>query len=404
MYEDITYEKLLQRMLDKVKTNVDKREGSVIWDTHSPTAIELQLLYIELDNLIRESYGDTASREFLILRAKERGLSPEKATNAILRGEFTPTDVDVIGKRFNLGEFNYIVTEKDEYGTYKVMCETAGATGDNIMGDLIPIEYISGLETAKLLETLIPGEDEEDTETFRTRYLNSFNDKAFGGNKEDYISKTNSLDGVGATKVSRVWNSDIKPADMIPNETVTSWYNSIVDSLEEPVKTWLQTVFKAASEKKLTVGGTVLITIIDSDYNKATDELIELVQEKLDPVNFSGEGYGTAPIGHVVTVRTADEVEINIVTNIQFDSNHSWDNLGTEITSTIKSYLAELRTQWGESDNLYVRISQIESRLLDIKGIIDIGDTTINGESENKILSELEIPVLGGVSLNGQTS
>ena len=67
MYEDITYEAILQRMLDRVPDKFDKREGSVIWDTHSPTAIELQILYLELDAILREAYGDTASREFLIL-------------------------------------------------------------------------------------------------------------------------------------------------------------------------------------------------------------------------------------------------------------------------------------------------------------------------------------------------
>ena len=38
MYEDITYEMLLQRMLARVPAKMDKREGSVIWDTHSPAA------------------------------------------------------------------------------------------------------------------------------------------------------------------------------------------------------------------------------------------------------------------------------------------------------------------------------------------------------------------------------
>ena len=74
MYENVTYEEILKRMLDRVSSRFDKREGSVIWDTHSPTAIELKILYIELDTIIREAYGDTASREFLILRCKERGL------------------------------------------------------------------------------------------------------------------------------------------------------------------------------------------------------------------------------------------------------------------------------------------------------------------------------------------
>ena len=42
MYESTTYDVILDRMLARVPDTLDKREGSVIWDTHSPTAIELQ--------------------------------------------------------------------------------------------------------------------------------------------------------------------------------------------------------------------------------------------------------------------------------------------------------------------------------------------------------------------------
>ena len=84
MYEAVTYEVLLQRMLDRVSDKLNKRPGAVIWDTHSPTAIELEVLYIELDQIYKETFGDTASREFLILRAKERGLSPQAASSAVL--------------------------------------------------------------------------------------------------------------------------------------------------------------------------------------------------------------------------------------------------------------------------------------------------------------------------------
>ena len=129
MYEKVTYEEILKRMLDRVSNRFDKREGSVIWDTHSPTAIELKILYIELDTIIREAYGDTASRDFLILRCKERGIIPYPATPAVLKGVFTPATVDVLGKRFSIETMNYIVTEKIADGEYKVECEEAGRIG-----------------------------------------------------------------------------------------------------------------------------------------------------------------------------------------------------------------------------------------------------------------------------------
>ena len=74
MYEDQTYEVILDRMLNRVSDKLDKRPSSPIYDLHSASAIEFQILYIELEYLIKNSYSDTAAREFLILLAKDRGL------------------------------------------------------------------------------------------------------------------------------------------------------------------------------------------------------------------------------------------------------------------------------------------------------------------------------------------
>lgn len=134
MYESTTYEIIRDRMLSRVSDRFDKREGSVIWDTHSPTAIELQILYIELDCILRDAYGDSASREFLIRRCRERGITPYPATRAVLKGQFTPVDIDVMGQRFNIGDLNYVVTEQTAPGEYRVECETEGKTGNQFLG------------------------------------------------------------------------------------------------------------------------------------------------------------------------------------------------------------------------------------------------------------------------------
>lgn len=396
MYENTTYDVILERMLDRVSDKFDKREGSVIFDTHSPTAIELQILYFELERILQEAYGDTASREFLILRCKERGITPYEATNAILKGEFTPTSIDVIGKRFNIGSLNYVVTEQISDGVYRVQCEDTGVIGNQYLDTMIPIEYIEGLETAELTEVLIPGEDEEDTEDLRQRYFDSFEEKAFGGNVQDYLEKTNAIPGVGNTKVTRIWNGDIRPADMIPTDSVKVWYEGIITTLDDEVARWLSSVYTAALEKKLTTGGTVLLTILDSEYGVPTEELIQTVQTTIDPNENAGEGAGLAPIGHVVMVKGADPVIITVNTTIAFDTGYGWNNLQSSIDAAISDYLLELRKSWADSNNLIIRISQIETRLLGIGGIVDIDNTQINGSMDNLTLSTYEVPVYGG--------
>lgn len=399
MYEEQTYEVILQRMLDRVSDKLDKRPSSLIYDTHSATAIELQNLYIELEYLIINSYGDTAARDFLILLCRERGIAPELATNAVLKGEFTPTTINLTGQKFNIGDLNYVVTEQIVPGQYQVKCETAGTIGNQYLGDMIPMEYIDGLKTATLTEILIPGEDEEDTEVLRKRYFDSFNEQTFGGNHADYLAKVKSIDGVGNVKITRVWNGDIRPADMIPSANVTAWYNSVIGGLEADVATWLSAVYMASFEKKLTVGGTVLLTVVNSlDYGAATNVLLDSVQTIIDPVQNAGEGYGLAPIGHVVNVKSAEAVNLYITATITFDEGYNWSNTKTAIQEAVDAYLLELRKSWADSNYTVVRISQIETRVLTVKGIIDIANTKINGSTNNMTLTKYQVPVMGGVS------
>lgn len=399
MYENMTDDLLRERMLSRVPDKLDKRPSAIIYDTIGSTANELAILYIELEYLIKNSYGDTAAREFLILLCKDRGITPKQATHAVLKGVFTPDTIDMNGQRFNIGDVNYVVTEQIASGQYQVQCESLGAVGNQFLGQMIPIDYIAGLETAELTEILIPGEDEEDTEDLRKRYFESFNAASFSGNKVDYLAKVRNIDGIGAVKVTRVWNGDIRPADLIPSDTVKAWYESTIETVSEEVATWLSAVYMAACEKKLTIGGTVLVTVVNAnDFGEVSAVLLNNVQTILDPEENAGEGCGLAPIGHVVRVKSALPVEVQVNTDLTFDDGHSWNDLRVPITETVDAYLLELRRKWADSNCIVVRVSQIESRILEIDGVADITDTRLNGVAANMTLGQYEIPVTGGVS------
>lgn len=350
MYENITYEVLLQRMLAAVPSILDKRQASIIYNALAPAAVELQNMYIEFDWMLNQSFADTAQREYLIKRCAERGIIPEVATKAILEGTF---NIDVpIGSRFSYDSLNYIVIEKISLGVFKMQCETAGEIGNQNLGTLIPIEYIDGLTSAELTAVLIPGEDEESTEVLRSRYFASFETNPYGGNKQDYIQKTNAIAGVGSTKVTPIWNG----------------------------------------------GGTVKVTILDSNFDKASETLIDTVQNILDPVGHSGQGDGIAPIGHVVTVNTATEVTVNISTSVTLDTGYNWAGVQADVIEAMEAYMLEIRTDWENQNSSYVRVSQIETRMLAIPGIIDIAGTTINSLAQNLSLTNNEVPVLGAVT------
>lgn len=356
MYEIHTYEAILQRMLDKVPNNIDKREGSIIYNALAPAAAELAQMYIELDAIFTLTFADTASGEYLARRTAELGVNRKPATKAIRLGLFTGAgDVPFnppIGSRFSGNNLTYTVLEKITDGVFRMECETAGTSGNQYFGNLLPIDYIAGLSTATLADVLVPGENEESDESLRQRYFNSLTSQAFGGNIADYKQKVNELSGVGGVKVYPGWNG----------------------------------------------GGTVKLTIIDSNYKSPSSTLINDIQTAVDPEGNQGEGFGIAPIGHIVTIVGVDETEVNVKSEITLQNGYSWEDVQPGVEAVISDYFTELCSQWADSAALVVRISQIETRVLGVTGILDIQNTKLNDIQQNLVLGADEIPVLGEVS------
>lgn len=347
MFENYTFEYLIEQMLNRVPDVFDKREGSVIYNAIAPSAAELAEAYILLDITNDEMFIDTCSYHSLIKYCKGRGIIPNPATKALVKGEF---NIDIpIGSRFSLDTLNFIAKEKISTGVYKLECENTGPI--TTVGTLIPIEYIEGLQTASITEILINGEEEETEDSLRSRYYASLDAQAFGGNIPDYKEKTNKLQDVGGVKVYPVWAG----------------------------------------------GGTTKLVIINSTYGVPTTELINNVQNKIDPTP-QGKGFGIAPIGHTVTVVGVNTTNVDISTTITYQPGWSFTEAKTSIEETIDAYLHELNKTWQDSDNIVVRISQIETRLLALPGVLDIANTTINGAASNLILGEDNIAKRGVIN------
>ena len=344
MYEEQTFETIMNRMLSRIPNTMDKRESSPIYAALAPAAVELASMYVSFDCMLEETFGDTASREYLILLCTDRGITPKTATHAVLE---LHTDIEVPeGKRFTGGENTYIVIAPGQ-----VRCEQVGTVGNEYTGTVIPIEYISGLGVAEITRVLIYGEDEESTESLRERYFESFEERAFSGNARDYRNKALAIPGVGAVKVIRTWNGP----------------------------------------------GTVKLVILDSICGQATDALVAAVQEEFDP-NGDGMGDGLAPIGHVVTVATVNEAVLSIATTITFDDGYGLNDCQSGIETAIEKYIKSLREDWENQSRIIVRIASIDAAIMSIKGVLDVTGTMINGAGQNLELTDYQIPVLGVVS------
>ena len=346
----MTFESLMKEMLSRIPNDLDKREGSVLYNALAPSAVELQNTYIEMDNILDMVFVDTTEGVFLTKKCHERGIERLPATNAICKGEF---NIDVpIGSRFYLEGLHYTVTEKMSQNVFKLQCETSGEKGNHPLGNMIPVEYIQNLTSAVLTEVLIPGEEVESDQSLRQRYYDSLFGLAFGGNIADYKQKVLQMQGVGAVKVYPTWQG----------------------------------------------GGTVKLVILTSEYKAPSQELVDMVQTAIDPTQNQGQGLGLAPIGHVVTVVGAQQTTVDVTARITYQNGYYFDRIQSALEQTIEDYFNELNESWGNEKNLVVRISRIESRILDLEGVLDVSDTELNGLQRNIEIDQNNIVVRGQVN------
>jgi uncharacterized phage protein gp47/JayE len=321
-------------------------------------------MYATLDYLLRITFAESSFGEWLDKRCSEMGVHREPATRAARLGLFydssgpagQPADVP-LGGRWNLEELNYEVTKRLDKGRYEMTCEIAGAAGNQLFGPLIPMESVSGVGYAELADILIPGEDEETDERLYYRYEEAVNTTPYGGNIDDYRQKTRKLEGVGDCRVIPVWNG----------------------------------------------GGTVKVIIIASDWNAPAQYLIDRVQEQLDPVPYRQEGRGVAPIGHWVTVEGCSPVTVDVGMELVMRPGAvTVGMIEQDVIEIIDNYLLELRKEWAGLPPGYttvIRINQIEARVMDIREILDIQNTRLNGSAANIALAANAVPVLGSVAL-----
>lgn len=337
------YSDIINRILQRIPSTIDKREGSISYIATAAVAMELAKIYLMLQSIENEAFPDTASLTYLKKHAVLKNLYPYTATYAVVRGEFNiPIDEDT---RFNLidSSLNYTVTSSatawdgDDVTKYYylLMCETIGSVG-NQTGELIPMVEIDGLTDAKITNIATYGTDDESVENFRTRYFDNITNPSFAGNRAAYKNAIANIDGVGGCKLIRAANG----------------------------------------------GGTVGIIICDADYGTPTNELIEEVQTEIDPIVNSGEGYGLAPIGHRVTVSGVEATAIEVSADFEYEDGYTWNSIYDSFMSAVSEYFDELNKTWADNDSLVIRIAQIENRLLNIDHVIDVQNVTLYPEDE----------------------
>jgi len=331
MFEEMTYEKILEDMLSRVTSDVDKREGSVIYDALAPCAYQLAQTYFYLMAFVDLVFGDTAVGEYLDRVVDDYGITRKAATYSVRKIE-TSGSVD-IGTRWGRNGITYTITELLSTNVYRATCEQIGEIGNTYTGTLENIDNVSGV-TATLTDVINSGEDEETDDNLRERFFSQVRSTPASGNAANYKKWALEVTGVGDAKVFPLWNGS----------------------------------------------GTVKVVIVDNDKQPANSDLLQETMLYIDEVR---------PIGAEVTVVSGAAKGINITAKVILADGYNLQTVNSLFLEAIKEYFKSITFLQS-----YISYAKIGTILLSVSGILDYSDLKINGTLANVSIANEEIPII----------
>lgn len=371
-----TYANILQAMLDRVSDSYDKRDTSPIQTALGPAAYALEEFYLELAKVQQSAFIQTAVGDDLDQLAIMGGISRNAASSAVRLGTF---NVQVpIGARFSTingaDSINFVVTSyAGQVGssyTYDLTAETAGSIGNEYIGAILPITSIVGLTSATISTILVAGEDEENDEDLRARLIEALLSDAFAGNVQAYREHVLAIAGVGGVQVYPAGRG----------------------------------------------AGTVVLSVVDGDYDPASAYLVSEIQTDVDPTVNQGQGLGYAPIGATVTVMAPTAVGIDINATVTLAPGKEFGQVEQPIIDALDAYLLSIRKSWdtnvSSSAVQYsadVYLSQITSAIVSVPGVQNVTGVTIGRSGSSAAASDIsltesgtlqEIPIMGTVNVH----
>lgn len=339
-------DEILNEMLGNLPNTYDKNEGSVIRDLLSPCAIYGAKRESTDEGILNNAFFETADYQHKIIIAKERAnIEPKPAGFAYGNVTITgaPGTIVSAGTTVASDVLLYDVTENSTIGAggtaeCKVRCREAGRAGNIPAGAIkafpVTIEGLTSVTNAAAFDT---GYDAESIEDLSKRYYLKVRNPGTSGNPAHYRNWAMEVDGVG----------DAKAFGRTPNR------------------------------------GSVTVYIIDSNKTGASAQLVKKVQEHIDVER---------PYPANVLVCSAQEVAINVSVTIVLNAGDT-----KNYTEEIKKYITGYLTSIAFLQN-YVSYARVSDAILNIPGIVDISNLTVNGSTTNVQTTEYtQVAVMGGV-------
>lgn len=369
MFEDMTFENLLDDVLDEAPDDIDTRQGSIFYDAVAAITLKIAKLYSDLRLVIDMTTVATATGDALDTKAGECGITRHAPTPARYRVNFEGI-IPNEGERFFTDSFFFILRHDTENNVYYLEAEDAGTECNSVLSGTIalPVGDIEGLESATFSTIYEYGADIESDDSLRARVQSKISGPAENGNKEHYKLWCEEVEGIGRARIYPLWNG--------PN-TVKA---VLVDSNGNP-----------CSQTK--------ISEVQNYVDPATKGYATVVNEKVYVVG-DGLGEGRANIGAHFTAMSAEGLPVNVSFIAEPAENYTTETIKSEVEKAVGAYLQKLCVNAKETIDVIVRLTTIGGILSDLPCIVDYRDLLLNGKAENIIPGQDDVPMLGEVNIS----
>jgi len=348
---------ILTRMLGNVSSDLDKSEGSFIYDAISPASQEIAQQETNLDQVALKFDLSSLSGEELATRIYQRtGITRNPATYAIttvlISGNGTINVGDLVQTPGGVQYKSLVQQTISSSANVNVQAVVAGSISMVPANQITQFPVaIAGLVSVTNQEPTQDGFDAESDASLLQRYYDTIQNPATGGNIAQFTSLIKAFAGVGDVKVYPTWAGN----------------------------------------------NTVKLVIIDANKQPPSTDLVDGAQTYMDP-GVQGLGYGAAPFGAFTTVEGASAMAIDVSFSAVKDADYTDGQRLTNVRSSITTYLQSIAYVSGS-----VSYGKIGGAILSSAGILDYSGLTINLGTANVPLSYTpsltQTPVLGVVSI-----
>lgn len=367
MFEDKTYENLLQDVLDNAPNDIDKRQGSIFYDAVSGVLLKIAKLYTDIELISKMTTLATAAGEALDAKASEYGITRLAATKAKYYAVFEGAAPENGQRFFHDGNYFRALNIKN------VICfeaEIPGEGQNNIIPGTpaVPVDNIDQLTYSAFGEIYENGADQEEDENLRKRIIEKLAGPAENGNIQHYKTWCESIDGVGRARIFPLWNGA---------NTVKA---VLIDTVGKPL-------------------GNAKLAEVQQLIDPA-DKGLTAVVDGIEYVVGDGLGNGTANIGAHFTAVSAVPFYVNIDFYAEIASGSTAGSIEKEAAEEIENHLKELILSNDENVDIVIRLSAIGAILSRLKGLSDYSGLTLNGNAKNLTVGQDSVPVLQEVNVN----